>query len=315
MNRQTFATAVVLALTACGNYSTEDLRFLAAVPSRDELQVELPAATATATSAASAVSACAGGTADTWLWAKPTSDHLNATVDVLVGHVDFIRSHEPSWRQADARGWGPFPDARHPGRELRVIMVRTFPAGQDGAPEFAYRVDARVAGSATWTPVLAGTFHGASARSGAGELRLDFDALWSLAMADADAPRGVLVAQYDRTTTPVTVSLVLDRDGYGLQRFGYRFAGYEDRSGAFDYAFRNAAGDLLTVQAGFDAAGGGRAQVAFQAAGGASGGFRQCWDPAACLVYVDDPASYSCGAAPCSFGAMTACPAVPAPPF
>lgn len=81
------------------------------------------------------------------------------------------------------------------------------------------------------------------------------------------------------------------------------------------YAFRNAAGDVLTVQAGFDAAGAGRAAVAYRTAGGATGGFRQCWDAAACLVYVDDPAGYSCAAPPCSGGAIADCPSVAAPPF
>ena len=107
------------------------------------------------------------------------------------------------------------------------------------------------------------------------------------------------------------MTLALGGDGFGLQQFAYAFAGYADRSGHFDYAFRNAAGDLLTVSAGFDALGRGRDEVGFLGAGGATGGFRQCWDAAACLVWIDDPANLSCPGPSCSRGAEAACPAVP----
>jgi hypothetical protein len=309
VNSRILALAAAAALAACGNYSTEDLRFLAAVPTRAELRVEVPAG------ATAAASACATRSADTWLWAKPTSDRLNATVDILLAHVDVVRRYPPSWRDADARGWGPFADGRHPGRELRVVMIRSFPAGLDGAPEFSYRFEARPTGAGAWSVVLSGTFRGASARSGAGALALDFEALWALEMADADAPRGLLSVQYDRTSAPATVALVLDQDGYGLERFGYRFADYGDGSGAFDYAFRNAGGVLVTVGAGFDPAGAGRARVTATTAAGQTGSFLQCWNAAACLVYVDDPGGYSCAVAPCSLGGPSACPAVPALPF
>ncbi|HEY6099238.1 MAG TPA: hypothetical protein VIW03_07395, partial [Anaeromyxobacter sp.] len=63
--------------------------------------------------------------------------------------------------------------------------------------------------------------------------------------------------------------------------------------------------------------GAGRASVNFVGAGGGTGSFRQCWDPTACLVYVDDPGGYSCGGGPgaCNLGAVGDCPAVPVSPF
>jgi hypothetical protein len=196
-------------------------------------------------------------------------------------------------------------------REAREI----WPDGEAGPPRFAYGFDARLKGTPAWRTVLAGTFVGASATLGAGTLALDFDALWTLGMADLDAPHGLLFVQYDRASEPRTIALALDQDGFGLEQFGYTFAGYADGGGRFDYAFRNAGGDLLVVQAGFDAVGAGRAQIAFTAAAGGTGAFRQCWDAAACLTYVADPANYSCGAPPCSFGLPSVCPTVAAPPF
>ena len=78
--------------------------------------------------------------------------------------------------------------------------------------------------------MLAGAFEGASASRGKGTLFLDFDALWTLGMAKAPAPRGGMGVEYDRSAEPVTIGLVLDQDGFGLEQFGYRFEGYSDRA-------------------------------------------------------------------------------------
>ena len=70
------------------------------------------------------------------------------------------------------------------------------------------------------------------------------------------------------------------------------------------------------MTAGFDGAGRGAPPSASAPPAGFSGGFRECWDAGACLVYVDDPAAFSCGGVtPCSLGDVAACPVVPSPPF
>jgi len=313
-NRMVLAAAAA-ALAACGNYSTEDLRFLAALPVQQDLRVEVPAPPGGAQAALAA--ACGSGTAEVWLWAKPTSDGLNASVAFLVGLVDVVRRAEPSAREEDARGWGPWDDDRHPGRELRAFILRTFPPELAGAPRHAYAFQARVkAAAGDWTTILAGTFDGPSAGRGAGILALDFDAIRTLGMDDAGTPQGTLVARYDRAAEPVKIELALGQDGFGVVSFAYRYAGWADGTGWFAYAFRNPDdATLVFVGAGFDRDGAGDAQVGFRTAGGFEGGYRQCWDAAACLVHVDDPLDYSCATPPCSFGQATACPAVPSSPF
>jgi len=304
------AAAAALALSGCGTFSNEDLRFLAALPTNAELRVAVPAQ-----GTPGGLTACSTRSADVWLWAKPTSDHLNAGVDWVLALVDAVRKVPPTHRGADTREWGPFDDRKHPGMEVHVTMLRTYPVALGGAPEHAYAFEARPKGTAPWTPIISGTFRHASATTGSGTIALFFDNVWQLQIADADSPHGTMRIGYDRTSEPRTTDLSLAQEGFNLVQFDYGWAGYADGQGAFDYAFKDAPGNLLTVAAGFDAGGRGRAQVAFTGALGATGSFRQCWDANACLVYVDDPANLSCPSAPCSLGIVGDCPPVTAPPF
>jgi len=326
--------AVGLLAAGCGTWSNEDVRFIAALPTTEELRVELPSGLATVaeasgqapTSRAVAASLPWCGpdrTAETWLWAKPTSDRLNTSVEWVIGLVDVVRRYPPTTRSEDARIWGPFDDDRHPGIQLRVVIVRSWPSGPDGPVEHAYAFEARrEALDEPFTAILYGTFVGPSSLRGRGGLTLAFDEFWRLAMADPDAPTGEMRVTYDRTADPRTTQLTLAQsDGFGLAQFDYGFAGYADGSGRLSYAFVNAAGDRAEVAAGWNAPvpaieHGGQADVRYfpAGAGGASVGYRQCWDFRACLVYSDDASGYSCGnPGGCAFGASSDCPSVPAP--
>jgi hypothetical protein len=309
---RTTAAALGLALAACGNYSTEDLRVLAALPTRSDLSVAVPA-----DASSGAATVCPIGPADVWLRAKPTSDNLNAGVRFVVSLIDVVRHYPPTAREKDLRRWGPFPDEKHPGREIQIVIERTYPAGPDGAPVHDYRFEGRRAGDPAFDPLIAGTFEGASSSRGHGTVDLYFENFWSLGMNDDTTPHGTMLIAYDRVSDPVTIALDLTNDGFGVVQFGYGFAGYADGRGRFDYRFRTLNGDVLTVVTGYDAAGAGRAAVAYAAAGGGTGSFRQCWDSSACLTYVDDPFNFSCIVPPCSGGSYAACPVdIPAPwPF
>lgn len=310
---RTTALAAALALSACGNYSTEDLKFLAALPQREDLAFKVPAP-----AQAGALTACTTRDATVWLWAKPTSDGINAGVDFLLSLVDAVRREPPTWRSEDARGWGPFDAERHPGREIRIVIARSFPDALGGRPRYGYAFQARWKGTADFTTLIAGAFDGGSASRGSGWLVLDFDAIIALGMEDASTPTGLMQVAYDRASDPVTIQLALSAGGFGVVNFGYRFAGYAAGGGVFDFAVREAGtGNLFYVSTGFDRESAGRADVAFQTPGGFTGGFQQCWGPGACLVYVNDPFDYSCDPPdePCSFGVPADCPAVPASPF
>ncbi|HET8542849.1 MAG TPA: hypothetical protein VFL83_23455 [Anaeromyxobacter sp.] len=305
----------VLALAGCGNYSTEDLRFLAALPQKEDLRFAVPPP-----GQPGALSACPPANASVWLEAKPTSDKINAGVDFLLALVDAVRRLPPSYREEDARGWGPFDAERHPGREVRVLMGRSFPAELGGGARYAYAFEARWKGTDTWRAILWGAFDGGSASRGKGWLVLEFDALHALGMNDPDTPPGQMGVGYDRTGDPTLLQLVLGADGFGAVQFAYQHAGWSDGSGVFDFAFRDASLNVLYVRTRYDAEGAGRADVGFQGSGGATGSFTQCWGADACLVYVNDPGNFSCTPVPpetsCNYGLETACPSpLPVSPF
>ncbi len=310
MRSWTRSSAVALAVAAagCGNYSTEDLRFLAALPQREDLAFAVPAAPS------GALSACPPGNATVWLAGKPVSDGINRGVDFLVSLVDAVRRISPTARHEDQRLWGPFDAKDHPGREIKVVMVRSYPAELGGGPRYSYAFLARWKGAPDFTPLIGGAFDGGSASHGRGWIVLDLDAMNALGMSDGT---GTMQIAYDRATDPTTIQLALSSDGFGVVQFGYRYAGYAAGGGVYDFAFRDDNQTLFFVSTGFDAEGAGRAGVSFQTAGGVTGGFRQCWGANACLVYVLDPLNVSCPAAeqPCNYGVETDCPAVPASPF
>jgi hypothetical protein len=321
-------TALLLLAAGCGTWSNEDVRFLAALPTRDELHVALPEGLAAAAEAAPGAPATGRvaaslpwcgplGAAETWLWAKPTSDRLNTSVDWVIGLVDVVRHYPPTSREADARTWGPFDDDKHPGIQLRVVIVRSWPAGPEGPVEHAYAFEARRKALAEpFTAILSGTFVGPSSLRGRGGLVLDFDQIRVLGMNDPDSPFGEMRVTYDRSSDPRTTELTLAQSrGFGLAQFDYRFAGYADGSGRLSYAFENGTGDRAEVAAGWNRFGGGQADVRYfpASAGGASVGYHQCWNLLACLVYSDDVNGYSCGGGACAGGDPLDCPAVPGP--
>lgn len=321
--------ATLLSLAAgCGTWSNEDVRFLEALPTREDLRVEVPAGTAAVALAGGRLAAaapldCGLGGADAWIAARKTSTEINASVDWVIGLVDLVRRYPPTSRLPDGRIWGPFDDDKHPGREIRIVIMRAVPADPAAPVEHHYAFEAREkAGAAPFRPVLAGWFVGATAARGRGSLALYFETIWELGMADADTPRGEMDVAYDRSVEPRTVRLALLAPQPGsvpLQQFDYAYSGFQDGRGLFKYLFQKpAAGggtDELTVSASFAADGAGRGFISLAAASGATGTFQQCWDAGACLTYVDDPTGYSCGGAlPCLRGAADSCPPVAPPP-
>lgn len=292
------AAALAAAATGygCGNYSNDDVAFIAAVPHGASLHVAVPAL--------QAQPVCANGTADSFVKARSTGASINAGLDGVLALVDFVRGLEPTTRALDRRTWGPFPDDKHPGVEIEVIMVRR-PGATPGQTRFLYAFEARRAGG-PFIPLLEGTFLGASAETGSGVLEVHFDNARALAIGNPGDPQGLVDFFYDLASDPRTLSLQLNGDGFGLSAFAYQYAGYKDGHAIFDFIFSDANATRYFVDSKFAATVRGRADVQYRTSAGATGSFVECWDDSACTTYKTDPA----GAKP-PIGSLASCPVFP----
>jgi len=271
-----------------------------------------------------AQAACGGplGDARSVSEARQIGIGMNAGLDWILGIVDTLRQVEPTRRERERRTWGPFPDQKHPGIEIRLVVVRSF---EGDLPTYAFSFEVRrPAVSPTWTMVIDGAFVGASGRTGRGQVTLHFDRI-RLAGIDDPAnpgPQSPVTIQYDRSTDPRVLSLLVAPNdvGYGLVDFDYAFTTWQSGHARLDFAVANAQGRAEEV-ARFTPAGAGAAHVTFRSAlvPGLSYAFDVCWDAAGCASALNDPGSRTEYAAnvpgctagsPCTVNWPAGCPAV-----
>src|SRR5512141_1702456 len=103
-----FLPILLLGLSACGNYSNEDLDFQLALPQDGELEAKLPQAISL------------NDSAEYYVTTRKVVTDFNAIARTLVGLVDKVRGISPTSRKGSQRTWGPWPDENHPGWQMRV---------------------------------------------------------------------------------------------------------------------------------------------------------------------------------------------------
>ncbi len=206
MMRLALSLPVLLAAAGCGNFSNEDLVFLAGVPTARELAMDVEAAPG------AEPGALVGEPAQLYALAQHASEEVNAGVEGLLELVDDLgQGHPPTERTDERRIWGPIEDVDHTGVTLRLEIRREDRAG--GKPRFVFCVHAAPDGeldeddiecdTSTDGPlpaVLSGSYDPedaeASARSGSGRIVLNFDAARRAGTAKG-FERGVLQLDYD----------------------------------------------------------------------------------------------------------------------
>jgi len=305
--------AAALALAACGNYSTDDIAFVEALPGREALRVAVPAKPAPPS--------CGPlGEASQWTQANATGAGMNAGLDWILGAVDLVRSMDPTERHRDQRIWGPFPDGKHPGFAIRVTVSRS--QGADGIPvyDFAFETQ-RPLQETAWHVLIGGQFVGGSGRTGQGSVTLYFTAIRALGLNEKpDDPTVDVTIAYDRRSDPRTLSLSIPAGaaGFGLVDFDYGFTSWESGDSHLDFAVQDALGNRVVTQAGFLPSGAGRGDVTLYPANPPpdSYQFTVCWDESGCVTAVADFFNVSghCASAPCvTPDWQTICPQVKQP--
>ena len=313
----TFLLAMLLFASGCGQLSNEDLIFLAAVPSAQEIELivedplqELPP------------QALAGEPAVFYAHALEVATFLNGAVADLLGFVDSTgQGYPPTQRTRNARIWGPFQNVDGDGFTLRFEIRRN--DSSDGSPlSFSYCLHLGQDASFFEAPigcedtlaaglnrVLWGTYEPRNAvggaRSGQGNINLNFDTIQALGAAEGDE-RGLFEVDYDFTAggeakdiqiswhteppagEPETLSYDYSRNLEGEVLFFWQQTFDVLTEEEFGAPFSDAM-ERLTVNAQWTEGQGGSADV--QVAGGdlgstATAQIRECWDGSYLQVYL-----------------------------
>lgn len=307
MTSRTLAIALLACglATGCGNYSNEDLEFMAAVPTTSELAVELPSAVNALTEAE---------------LAKRTHDAIdtvNQALKNVLGLIEGVRSYTPTSRTSDSRTWGPFPDQNNPGWQWELI-VRRDPTGTT----FTYTLQVASQALATgWIPFLTGSFDAAGgARQGNGQVRAEFAAL-AAAQFPLDAKTAALAdiaigyQNFDTPGSPTQVSMTIDSASPDQNTPASLSIVYEiltDQSGEMLFTLTGnlvpgAATEVVQVTSQWLSSGAGQATLTVASGDGSGLTQTECWDSAFNPTYNTKPWSLAE-----DVGTAANCPALPA---
>lgn len=300
------ALAVALAalgVTACGNYSNDDLEFVNAVPDSQDLTSDLPARPAS--TPVTAESELSRATHD-------ASRTFNFMLDVVLRVLDAVRADKPASGDGRTRVWGPRAAAEHPGWDSRFTVTRTAPKTFTYLLEF--RSDADPTGS--WLTMLTGMFEASTgARRGTGSLHasthdlreagFSFDANNNLATMDLDYATGAFPVTADMTlATFVDPSM----DLVNTSSVECHYAVASTGAGALGYGWTTAMNQTLAVNARWLPSGAGMATATVASGGGAGMTQTECWDASFRATYNDKPWSPTE-----DLGDPSTCPAISAP--
>jgi hypothetical protein len=196
-----------LSLLGCGNFSNDDLLFLAAVPTANELELVMGDGAAVPNGLA------VGDEAEYYTTAKNFANELNKGVGGLLDFVDSLgKGYPPTERSKDARIWGPIENIDKTGITLRLEIQRS--EAEAGGPRYTFCLhmgeDEAARGAVVrcsreptrdgLEPILWGHYDprdaSAGVRSGAGTIHLDFEGLHRLGGTKKNE-RGLFELEYD----------------------------------------------------------------------------------------------------------------------
>jgi hypothetical protein len=154
-----------------GNFSNDDLEFINALPTREDLTSKLPGTGDSAIEqglSQRVEQLDLGQISQRYVETRRASDEFNTGLDGLLTVLENIRKLPPTTRTPELRVWGPWTDPDHPRHELRFVMSRD-------PEQFGYQLQFRPKGSGEegWWSAVAGTFKpDGGLRKGEGTVRL-----------------------------------------------------------------------------------------------------------------------------------------------
>jgi hypothetical protein len=196
------------AVAGCGRLDDE---YKAAVPSKDEVTIQLPdkggSGTASAGSHGRIDQALLGETSEFYLWTRGITTVVNGSALVLIGILDAITDHPATSQTQNSRTWGPYAPGGLDPLSYRLVVTKL------GPKQFSFSLEARAKGSqseADFLPLLDGeATREAGVHKGKGTMSLHFDNARKLHPATCE--RGTIVYAFDNTAGVATLDVVFSQ--------------------------------------------------------------------------------------------------------
>jgi hypothetical protein len=164
--RASLLSGTLSLLAGCGNYSNEDLAYMAAIPAANDLHTDVP------------MSALSIVTPPLYQLTRDISGMLDGGTDQMLGLLDTLRTVSPTSRKGTKRYWGPVPDQSRPGWMWQVTIDR--PNETTFTYQLGYLPSGASADQASFVEFLNGSFApGGTIRRGTGELHAHTDLMRS----------------------------------------------------------------------------------------------------------------------------------------
>lgn len=280
------ATCLLGAAAGCGNYSNEDLEFMAALPEKADLATAVPTRSALTL----------GETAEYYRLTRDVSRIFNGITGAFLGLIDSIRAYPPTTRHPSERIWGPFPSENQPGWMIQMVMTRA------GAT-FTYRLEFQPASdpSSAWLPLIRGWYAATGGvRRGQGEITVDTAPLRAAGVDPGLGFLDHLTVDYTTSEFPIDVKLSFVNFANPLKpddptQGSYEYAVQSNGQGAltYDYFANTLPGPVVEeflVTSRWLGTGEGRADLQLVSGDNFVGTHAtQCWDGMFRAVYIDKP--------------------------
>ena len=291
MNKIALVTFVSVVAVSCGTWSNEDLQYLSALPTKDQLTTKLPTATAGGLSGEGTRRDALGLGEPSQLYkdTKGASNDFNGIVDGFISVIDFVRSFPPSTRTDNSRIWGPYEDKQNqPGFELQVVITRVDPKN------FAIQIQYRKTGTEAFTDVITGGFTASStAKKGQGALTWDLKGARALGLKGDETAKTLekLELGYITDMFPIQVNMVFTLiPGQAVSKLDYGYLELANKSGRIGFRTLQADPNVtqLDTVSQWLASGAGNGVYTVVEGNYKGATHVECWDAAFKTVFVNE---------------------------
>lgn len=309
MKKLLSAVLVVVAAAGCGLDPAD--RFRDAVPSANQVKIEVPGKTGQALSGGSTrQDGLEGQIAGFYQVTRGVTVVVNGAALLVLGLVKGITDHQPTQLNGNTAVWGPHTDPLSPNTWRFTVNCQT-------QNECAYMLEGRGKNEpdSAFRAVLTGTHERTGNDLGKGSFVIDWDTAQTLPEHDANVGKAAYQYSHVSAASPVlvdaTFTQVRDADTGNRVNATYKFSQEPNAGGRFEFTvIKNITGtpalEALTINSRWQHSGAGRADV--RAVGGdlaQPATASECWDSNFLSRYLAvsfDPAQDYGQESACAFG-------------